>query len=63
MFWCLKTEHRNYSCIEATKENQFLVLAPNLINMANTIKVGLFLFVPVLMVKELVINKKKISEE
>ena len=42
MFWCLKTEHRNYSCIEATKENQFLVLAPNLINMANTIKVGLF---------------------
>jgi hypothetical protein len=31
--------------------------------MANTIKVGLFLFVPVLMVKELVINKKKISEE
>lgn len=43
--------------------NQSHILAPNQINVANTPKVSLFLFVPVLMVKGLVINKKKINEE
>lgn len=48
---------------KAAKENQSHILVPNQKNVANITKVRLFLFVPVLIVKGLVINNKKINQE
>lgn len=47
---------------KAAKENQSHILVPNQRNVANITKVTLFLFVPVLIIKGLFINNKRLMK-